>query len=276
MAAQQDEHEAAVQLALRTADELRKLFLRIGAGNTRGRLMALYRQARRALAGNTKSPQVVIDVLRELRAAIEEALRLQFHEIAQVGLAQAQAELVLYGLPNVNEPADTNAQVQTVMATVDAQAAQVRGLAQLGDESLILGDEERMGVLTPGPILREGARWAAVVALAAYATAVDRGVRRADAQEDFLRQAVAALDGRTTNCCINVHGQTVKMDEPFTLTGTPRFADRMMHAPFHYFCRTSQVLVRRSAAQDSVTQRMQSAAASLLQTQSGSRTSVKS
>ena len=275
MPAQQAEHEEAVKLALRTAEELRKLFLRMGAGNNRGRLMALYRQARRALAGNTKSPQVVVDVLRELRAALEEALRLQFQEIAQVGLSQAQAELALYGLPAATDPADVSGQVQTVLTTFDAQAAQVRGLAQLGDEALILGDEERMGVLTPGPILREGARWAAVAALTAYAVAVDRGVRRANAQEDFLRQAVSAIDERTTDCCLRVNGQTVAIDQPFELTGTPRFADRMMHQPFHYFCRGAQTLVRRRNADDALTRSMVAAGRAELQARERTGTRVE-
>lgn len=53
------------------------------------------------------------------------------------------------------------------------------------------------------------------------------------------RQAIAAISPETTDCCLRVHGQIREVDEPFTLTGTPRFADQMLHPSFHYNCRTS-------------------------------------
>lgn len=56
------------------------------------------------------------------------------------------------------------------------------------------------------------------------------------------RQAIAAIDERTTDCCLQVHGQIRALDKPFKLTGTPRFADEMMGPPFHWFCRTATVL----------------------------------
>jgi|FLYN01.1.fsa_nt_gi hypothetical protein len=58
----------------------------------------------------------------------------------------------------------------------------------------------------------------------------------------YRRQAIAAIDHRTTQCCLNVHGQIVGMDEPFVLTGTPRFADAVMAPPFHWRCRTALAL----------------------------------
>lgn len=56
------------------------------------------------------------------------------------------------------------------------------------------------------------------------------------------RQAVAAIDERTTDCCLRVHGQIVGMDQPFRLTGSPRFADYVMAPPFHWHCRTAETL----------------------------------
>lgn len=53
------------------------------------------------------------------------------------------------------------------------------------------------------------------------------------------RQAIATMSPETTDCCLRVHGQIVDIDEPFTLTGTPRFADQLMHPSFHWNCRTS-------------------------------------
>jgi len=56
---------------------------------------------------------------------------------------------------------------------------------------------------------------------------------------EVKKQAIAVVQSRTTDCCLRVHGQIVDVDEPFTLTGTPRFADRMQHPSFHWNCRTA-------------------------------------
>lgn len=67
-------------------------------------------------------------------------------------------------------------------------------------------------------------------------------IGQAKAEIPALRkQAVAAIAANTTDCCLRVHGQIVDVDQPFTLTGTPRFADEMMHSPFHWNCRTAVV-----------------------------------
>ncbi len=56
---------------------------------------------------------------------------------------------------------------------------------------------------------------------------------------DLKRQAVAVVAGNTTDCCLRVHGQVVGVNEPFSLSGEPRFADSMMYPPFHWNCRTA-------------------------------------
>ncbi len=56
---------------------------------------------------------------------------------------------------------------------------------------------------------------------------------------ELKRQAVAVVASNTTDCCLRVHGQVVGVDEPFRLTGEPRFASEMMHPPFHWNCRTA-------------------------------------
>lgn len=54
----------------------------------------------------------------------------------------------------------------------------------------------------------------------------------------YQKQAIAAIDSRTTNCCLQVHGQIVDLDANFVLNGTPRFAGELPQPPFHYRCRT--------------------------------------
>lgn len=60
--------------------------------------------------------------------------------------------------------------------------------------------------------------------------------------EKFQRQAIAAIDERTTDTCLLVHGQIVGMKEPFGIRGRPRFGDKIMAPPFHWHCRTSTTL----------------------------------
>lgn len=59
---------------------------------------------------------------------------------------------------------------------------------------------------------------------------------------NWKKQAIAAIDHKTTNCCLQVHGQTQPLNKRFHLTGTPRFADYMMHPGFHWRCRTAEAL----------------------------------
>lgn len=65
------------------------------------------------------------------------------------------------------------------------------------------------------------------------------GAGQRSSGQEWDKQAIAAIDERTTNCCLRVHGQVVNFNAKFKLTGTPRFRDEMQWSPFHYFCRTS-------------------------------------
>lgn len=54
------------------------------------------------------------------------------------------------------------------------------------------------------------------------------------------KQVVAAVDPRTTLCCLGAHGQIQPVDTKFTLTGT-NFAPEMDWPPFHWNCRSTVV-----------------------------------
>lgn len=55
------------------------------------------------------------------------------------------------------------------------------------------------------------------------------------------KQAIAAIDENTTECCLLVHGQIQPAGGLYELVGQPRFADRVKAPPFHWRCRTSSV-----------------------------------
>jgi len=80
-------------------------------------------------------------------------------------------------------------------------------------------------------------------------------VRLEERVPGLRRQAIAAIDERTTDCCLRVHGQIVGVREPFRLHGTPRFADEMMDPPFHWHCRTVVTLYHPSMEEVGVSTR---------------------
>lgn len=59
------------------------------------------------------------------------------------------------------------------------------------------------------------------------------------------KQAVAAIDENTTDCCLRVHGQIQPLASPYDLKGRPRFADKIAFPPFHWNCRTSSTAYHR-------------------------------
>lgn len=258
----QNEHEQAVRAALRAGDELKRLIDQLGnQAHPRGRMLSAYRQARRAMR-QAQNLTTVLDVLRELRATVEDVMRASLASAAQAGLDQARVELAVYGLPNTVARAQPGLPMAAWMAQYDAQASAVQATwMATGDMTQIVGDEERVGILSPAPVIREGARWLGIALLVAYADATAEMLERTRRQEDFMRQAVAAIDERTTDCCLRVHGQVVGMNQDFHLTGTPRFGEYLRNPPFHWYCRSSTALVRREDANDPLSRQMRQAAA---------------
>jgi len=138
------------------------------------------------------------------------------------------------------------AHVAALEAQVTAQHLGIRALVISDAEAeQVVGDGERSGALRSGDLAAAVAAIAAAVAaiaaavawssFGAYPTMNARGLV-------FKKQVVAALDNRTTDCCLRAHGQIQPMDKPFHLTGTPRYADYMDWPAFHWWCRSSVVL----------------------------------
>ncbi len=265
-----DAHEQAVALGNRTGDELYDLFAAMGmSGFPDGWLLRSYRNARRALMGmqGMDSIRDVNDILGNLRDAIEAQSEGLFDDAAGIGAGQAEEELALYGI----SPQPTGsflsalvaAAVSALMAALDQQLAGVRALVISGvaDEAMILGDDTVGGLLTPGPVLSMGARWLATTVDNSWSLTVSKSLDVAGARSEFVRQAVAAIDERTTQCCLKVHGQVAGMDQDFNLEGDPwpsarKYGYTARKPPFHWWCRTSSVLVRASAADDQLTRNM--------------------
>lgn len=232
-------HQGAVKAALQASDQMGLLFARMGtADHPRGVILSAYRSARYALSGNLGQPWLVEQVLAELTAKVEGAISVLLKDAQAAGEEQAEKTLKSYKLKVYSSyDPQVEAEVAAIRATLEAQKAAIRALVYSNAPSIetqILGDASRLGLLSPGPVTREGARWLATAVNTTFWGVVGSSLMNQGAQEEYKRQAIAAIDQVTTDCCLRVHGQVVGMNEDFHLTGTPRFADRLPNAPFHW------------------------------------------
>lgn len=256
-------HDAAVRAALQIDRELGRLFGRLGTvEHPNGQVLTAYRNARRALASVIDGPMAAgaaMEILAQLRAEVERAARAALDAAIRAGSANAATQLDIYGLPAAQSTHDGAAELAAWLAVVDGQIAAVRAAVLTdADEALILGDGSQPGMLNPNPVNRDGAKWLAVALAAAWVGTVANGTR--SQQDEYRKQVVAAIDERTTECCLMAHGQVRRWETDFVLQGEPRFADHLPWTPFHWYCRSSVVLVRAQDAEDRLTQEMVDAA----------------
>jgi hypothetical protein len=269
------QHRRTVDLALRAGNDLKALFDKMGhADAPRGRLLRAYRNARRAMSGRMANPSAVDESLQELRRSAMSGMAELFNQAQLLGMTQAERQLAVYDTLPVAPSPTLIQQVQAAgdawLATLDAQLAKARSLALTGsDEALVLGDDDRAGVLTPGPVLTEGARWMGELALGSFTLIVNESAKASGAE--FWKQAIAALDKRTTDCCLRVSGQAVPLDSQFKLTGEPRYADEVSDPPFHFWCRTAEALVLASDVDDALSREMRTSAREMLKSRDGQR-----
>jgi hypothetical protein len=256
-----NEHARSVKLAGRTTDGLYALFAKLGtAQHPRGAVLSAYRQARRALKGNVDQQAVVEEILFDLQTAVSNAARNVYQEAVTLGEEQAMRELATYGLPfaEANLALEVENALRATISALDIQINNARLL--IGDEAMLIGDANRVGLLSPAPVIRDAARSTTRLTVEAHKQTTEQGIIQGGAVGVFLRQAIAALDERTTETCLRVHGQTTSIDGDFKLVGTPRFANRLHSSPFHFFCRTTIALVLKKQAEDELTRNMRAAA----------------
>ena len=254
----------SIESAVRANDTVGGLFARMGtSAHPRGFLPVAYRNAERAMKTALTETDPLVgarDVMSQLKTTVERETRALFLEAQNLGMEEASRQLSIYGVETRQSPVlpmglseQSNAAVNAVTSTLDAQEAQILAmiLADMEDGQIV-GDENRDGVLSASELAAAIAFWAAVLFNDAYGNGTG-------GYDDYKKIAVAALDGRTTNCCLAVHGQIQPFDSPFHLTGTPRFADYMDAPPFHWYCRTATALYL-AAFDDGITTQMRASA----------------
>lgn len=255
---------ASVRAAEHTTRELKVLFGQLGTEeHPRGRIRVAYANAQRALRevlGRTSGPAAMVEaqeVLGGLRRDVADAARTALGVATALGEQQAKAEADAWGIPLADVPHDVELALSGWMAPVDKQIAYALSLIGMdGDPALILGDDSRQGVLRHSEVTRDGAL---ILAGAALLVTV-RGLQVRETRQQWDKQAIAAIDERTTDCCLRVHGQIQPFEGRFELAGTPRYADSMSWSPFHDWCRTSVCMIPRAQGADDLTSEMIDAA----------------
>ena len=261
----------SIAQAGRDSRAMADIFGRLGnTAHPRGGVLTAYRKALRALRGALKPLEepggyifrattdgILAGLRAEIYVHIDEALQAG----ANAGYLSAERQLSYYDIPsraiNIGIISVAPA-IDAVMGEVDRQIDAARSMLMVGAAlTLILGDRTRQGILRPAPVVRDAARWIAAIRARAFTRTVQESSSAGAGR--FQKQAIAALDERTTECCLNVHGQIVDLDKPFHLTGTPRYADYIDAPPFHDWCRTAVVLYR-SEYDEGLTEEMRAAA----------------
>jgi hypothetical protein len=205
--------------------------------------------------------------IQGLSTMIADYLRDQLPAAAEAGREQAERDVInmarALGVDLAKEAAfagidgqlaiTVEAFIKRIPSIVDPLAAQLTGELQY---SLTQGDAfdqivQRLLAAELGP---EGAsffrRGALSMELFSRRAVIDSNnasrqlvyERAKEVIPEMQKQAVAVVQpGVTTECCLRVHGQIQPIDQPYRLTGQPRFADEMMFPAFHWRCRSSSV-----------------------------------
>ena len=217
----------------------------------RGEVLNVYRKARRDMSGALKAKRHTLrgearEILADTRAKLDTITTAAVRDAVQHGRTSALTQLAAYADDGVQYtpqmlPAIVEELQRAPMAEFDRQALQILGMIAGGGDvrTAIVGDAGRVGIFSPAPVVNVGADSVTKSVAASFAETVGRE----PAQEfGWMKQPIPAIDDKTTETCLNVAGQVVKVDAKFHLTGEPRFADDMDWSPFHYFCRTSVAL----------------------------------
>ena len=263
-------HAKSVRSAERLNEDLGILFARLGnSQHPRGGVLVAYRNATRALAtvlddGSREKAWQVAEVLKDLRRNVAATTRPVIQDATTVAAHTAVTQLGAYGIDVGDRPTTQIATpivdqaMLAIMAIVDGQIAGAQAMVSTGaSKGQILGDKSRQGVLLPAAVLVASAFWAVQAASSTWDWIATSW---SGSRDEFYKQAVAAIDERTTDCCLQVHGQVQPMDKPFELTGTPRYADEVDAPPFHWNCRTAMAIVKPDDADDMLSQQMREAA----------------
>ena len=222
-----DPRTRAVKQALQTSEEIRRLFGRIGTRQyPRGLVLAAYRTALAAMRGSTDNNRLMDDALGTLRLAVIDAVMDVLNRGVDIGMHQAETELKLWGISAFGTAGNVDDAARIVSNILDNQIQAAWTMKRMGvEEAVLLGDAAHLGIINPTVITRETARWASMTVNDAYGSIVKQSLEKSGDAGQFDKQAVAAIDDKTTDCCLKVQrpdctiGRQVQTDRRAAVRG---------------------------------------------------------
>lgn len=236
-----------------------KLFAKLGtAEHPRGKVLAAYRNARRALRDVLKrQPPVMILEAREVMGGLRDNVRaladITLAAAVELGWKQAEVEAGVWELEPLMPFVDIAAMTDAWIGVIEQQERGILAILATGaDPALILGSDTTVGLLRPDTVIQEGTKWLAIAAGLALRGALQPAMESSGRM--WGKQAIAAIGVRTTECCLDVHGQVVPKNKKFHTPRPPAWAEWQDWHPFHWNCRTSVTLVPMDEADDDLTE----------------------
>lgn len=237
-------------------DALAKRMLKLGPDPTAEQVRMVARDAGLIQEIEARLSDLAAEHVLILRQNLTKAQEIGL-EMAQREIERLVARLGLNIRPFTGIDPQLPGLVQTILSQVERLSEQYRTTVT-GElmTALIRGDDfrtivQRILAADPGPegisLARQGANSAELMARRTVIEANNASRQLVYEQakeqvEGLKKQLVAAVQpDRTTVTCLKAHGQIREINEPYTLTGKPRFARKIMYPPFHWRCRSSSV-----------------------------------
>jgi hypothetical protein len=260
------QHQFAVDNAIDTAHRLNYELQGLGSrGQTMTGISGIYEDFRLTAGGLLWDKERFFAAQRSFQSRVKSFVTEAFQGAIDAGFESAEVQTEIYGLRQPTDkrgfvrPSHIAMGIDTATNFVQTQLNQANLQFQIGntDPTVVLGTTYQPRHLNQYSLIKELSAWIPALLLLAWDTYVDHAIRGPN-RTPFVKQAIALLDGRTTETCFGAHGQTVPVNEPFELGG--EFPGSKMYPPFHYWCRTTTALVLEADALDAITMAMLAAA----------------
>lgn len=261
-------HERAVQAARDHTAAWERILARFAGDAGVGLLYSLYRHAFASLPAAIVSTVLLRAVLDRLIDDTERLARSALDDAADSGAAAAEDQVAL--LPQMDRrirvrpvPALLrDSAIGAVIGVLTAQRAQVLSLVATGRATAasIIGTDASPGILNPVPVALATTDQVVAIGQAPLTRALAPATPASAGRPVYYLQAIAGIDERTTECCLNIHGHAVPIGGLFHLTAMPRYADYLPGPPFHKWCRTATGLILMSELDDPLTRELFAAA----------------
>lgn len=241
----------AVDRAGLVTDHFRRIFQDVGVGVPgRGAIGAFYAATKVEISNAVKDRrydlQRVNNAGRHLSRYVGDYSRSFLESMFANGVEEAAQQLAIYGFKSdsptrAEENHMIDGSISYLTSVVDAQVSRMKTFALQGTPvEEIVGDDRHVGVLRDSEILTD---LAALLIELFFFGFFGSANRSGDGITQIGKIAVAAIDNRTTQCCLHVHGQVqIPITKPFDTTYPPAWSDKQDAPPFHYYCRTAIAL----------------------------------